>query len=372
MSASWLVVTILAILLFVAQAPLLAVAWGEEGVFFEHFSPDELPYMSAPAYVLMDARTGVVLLGHNMHLRRDPASLTKLMTLLLAYELGRSDERVHVSRKSASTPGSSAGLRAGEEWTLGDLMIALALPSGNDAAVAIAEHIGGNVAGFSTLMNSRAAMLGMVGATFSNPHGLTAEGHVMTAHDLALLTAHVLSVPRLRHIVSLREAVIRSVAGRTVTLHNTNRLLWSDILFRGVKTGTTSAAGQCLIAAGRRGTVEIIAVVLRSGNRWADAERLIRWGFEHFTWQTVVSRERAVSSVPVLTWPDGHRLALAPSRDVVMPFPSGRGVHFDLLVNRPPFLPGLREGPAGELAVRLSGEILFRTSLVPLVQSDEL
>lgn len=358
-------VTLLWVLLLVAL-PMPTAA----GCFTGHPSLAEPPAVSANAYVLLDARTGIPLVSHNAARSMHPASLTKLMTLVLAQELGRADERVTVSTRAAYTPGSSMGLRSGEVWTLGCLMTGLMLPSGNDAAVAIAEHIAGSVEAFAVLMNRRSEVMGLENTTFRNPHGLTEPGHMTTALDLASLAVHVLAHPWSREIISLREGVVYSQAGRVVNLRNTNRLLWSEDEYTGIKTGTTSAAGQCLIAAGRHGDHELIVVVLQSRDRWSDARRLISWGFESFRWHTLAVAERALSSVQLLSR-DGleERLALVPFRDVIVPVPRDLdvGAELELIVNRPLFVAAPDPQVAGELVLRLQGRVIHRTPLTTVL-----
>ncbi len=336
------------------------------GFFTEHPSLADAPVTSAASYVLVDARTGIPLISHNAEHRMHPASLTKLMTLVLAQQLGRADERVTISTRAAYTRGSSMGLRSGETWNLGCLTVGLMLPSGNDAAVAIAEHIAGSVKAFAVLMNRKCEAMGLENTTFNNPHGLTEPGHMTTALDLASLAAYVLRSPWSREIISLRDSVVSSLAGRPVDLRNTNRLLWSDDEFSGIKTGTTSAAGQCLIASGRRGDQELIAVVLQSRDRWGDARRLIRWGFDSFRWHNLAATDRALSSVQLLSRGGAEeRLALVPFRDVIIAVPRDLDVRgeIEMIVNRPVFVADPDQQVAGELVLRLQDRVIHRTPL---------
>jgi len=333
---------------------------------------DDVPDLSAGAFALVDVRTGVVLTGHEIHAPMHPASLTKLMTLLLAWELGRGDERVPVGAGAAGTPGSSMGLRPGEMWSLESLLSGLMLPSGNDAGVALAEHLGGSVRDFARLMNQRATMLNMNDTHYVNPHGLTEEMHLSTAHDLAVLTAAVLAVPQLRQIASARTAEVQSLQGRSVQLTNTNRLLHEDISFKGVKTGTTAAAGRCLIAMGRSGGRELAAVILKSTDRYGDARRLLSWGFAQFTWETVLPSDRAVTSVAVSGAPGDRQLGIAPRRDLVFPVIDGApgagepAIH----ITRAASVVGPVRGPLGEAVVTLGGERIYSVPLYPRGQSE--
>lgn len=241
------------------------------------------PRVSAGAAVVMDWRTGLVLFDKGAHQPRDPASTTKVMTALLALEKGKLDDQVKVSRKAAYTPGSSMYIKPGETYSLHDLLHGLLLRSGNDAAAAIAEHISGSVPEFAKLMTQRAHELGAKQTTFKNPHGLTQPGHVTTAYDLALIAREALQNETFRNIVSMPHmSLTYEYLHRDVVLHNTNRLLHMIEGADGVKTGTTAAAGACLVASATRNGQKLISVVLHAGNRWNDSAQLLEWGFEHF------------------------------------------------------------------------------------------
>lgn len=261
------------------------------------------PRVTADAAVLIDATTGRVLWSRGAEEARAPASTTKMMTALVALEGGDLDATITVSRQAAATIGSSAHLRAGDRFTLAQLLVALLLPSGNDAAVAIAEHMAGSVSAFAQQMNARARALGLVATHFTNPHGLTEAGHYSSALDLALIARAGLRIPEFARIVDTAEA---QIAGTNTLdqeirreLHNTNRLLVTYGWVTGVKTGTTNAAGSCLVASGARDGVELIAVVLHSSDRWGDALRLLEWGYSHFSLVRPVAAGQVVASVPV-------------------------------------------------------------------------
>jgi len=266
------------------------------------------PAISADAAVLIDARTGRLLWGRAADVARAPASTTKMMTALVALEIGRPDEQIVVGRAAAATPGSSAGLRPGDRYTLAALLRGLLLRSGNDAAAAIATHLAGSETAFAALMNARARALGLQSTNFVNPHGLTAPYHFSSARDLALIARAGLAVPAFAQLVASADAEMRGwdAMQREIRreLHNTNRLLVAYDWVDGVKTGTTSAAGNCLVASGTRGGFRLIAVVLHSDDRWGDAVRLLQWGYAHF------------SQVPVA--PPGGR-ALLPVADARQP-----------------------------------------------------
>lgn len=243
----------------------------------------EAPALTAASAVLMDVSSGRVLYAKNAHVQRPPASLTKVMTALLALEMGRPEEQVRVSEAAAAAGGSSIWLEAGETQTLADLIYGLMLRSGNDCAEAIAEHVAGSVDDFVLLMNRRAADLGAVDTHFRNPHGLPASGHVSTAADLALVSRQALLRPDFARIVATRRHVIPWLGqpwDRAV--YNENRLLWLYPGADGVKTGWTNEAGRCLVASATRGGWQLVAVLLDAPEMWTDATQLLDWGFDSF------------------------------------------------------------------------------------------
>lgn len=250
----------------------------------------------------MDFETGAVLWEKNAYERRAPASTTKIMSGILVTELGRPTDTVTVSRKAASTPGSSAGLRIGERYTLDEILHGMLLNSGNDACIAAAEFVAGSEAEFVALMNAKARQIGALATNFANPHGLTAPEHYTTAYDLALMARYGLRNPLFARVVATQERQVRPEkdgALRDIILQSTNRLLWSFEGADGVKTGTTSAAGKCLVASATRSGRRLLAVVLHSSDRWGDAGRLLAFGFEAFTTVRFASAGQVIRTVPV-------------------------------------------------------------------------
>ncbi len=270
--------------------------------------PDALdgpPFVTAKAWVIADGRDGRVLWGDQPDEPRPMASTTKMMTALVVLRLaaadpGILDEVVTFSERADRTSGSTSGVRSGERLPVRELLYGLLLPSGNDAAVAFAEHFGGRLAPpedrpettdpllrFVAEMNRVASELGLRATRFANPHGLPAADHHASAQDLARLAATALGDPRFAaYVATLRRGCTLTDAEgqrRNVVWSNTNRLLRIEG-YDGVKTGTTSAAGACLVASGRRGDDHLIVVVLGSGSsdgRYADARNLFRWAWQH-------------------------------------------------------------------------------------------
>lgn len=262
---------------------------------------DGPPYVTCKAWVIADGESGKVLWQHRASKPLPMASTTKIMTAVVILRLAESDpsildERVTFSERADNTIGSTCRVRAGESLSAGELLYGLMLPSGNDASVALAEHFGDRVAPadsveldayskFVQAMNEEASRLGLEASAFKNPNGLTEEAHHASASDLAKLAHHALQDSRFRRIVSTRQrgcAVVNSEgATRNLIWKNTNRLLGIDG-FDGVKTGTTSAAGACLVSRGSRDGKSLIVVVLGSATsdaRYVDVKNLYRFGF---------------------------------------------------------------------------------------------
>ena len=258
---------------------------------------DKPPAVTAEAAVLMDDVTGQLLYEKNGRKKRPPASTTKIMTALLAVEGGDLRQYVTISQNASSVGEASIELRSGEKLTLEDLVYGAMLQSGNDACVAIAEHIAGTEQNFVLLMNQKAKMLGAVDTSFKNTNGLPQAGHYTTAADLAVITRYALRNQSLKKIVGTKGKSIGTQGERY--LNNTNRLLWSYEWADGVKTGTTSEAGNCLVASATKEGRRLISVVLNSEDRWSDSIKLLNYGFNNFECIKIVSEGEDLGRVKV-------------------------------------------------------------------------
>ena len=240
----------------------------------------KLPQIEAGAAIVIDADSGRVLYEKNAYTRRAIASTTKIMTAIVALENGNLDDRVKVSKRDSSIWGSTIKLREGEELTLRELMYGMMLKSGNDAALAIAEHIGGTVENFVKMMNDKAKELGLLNTSFKTPHGLDVEGHYSTAYELALLTQYALKNPVFSKIVSTQST---SITNRD--LYSTNEMLSLYPGADGVKTGYTGKAGRCLVTSAKRDGFRIISVVLFCSSRAKRAEsskKILDYAFNNY------------------------------------------------------------------------------------------
>lgn len=249
---------------------------------------------SAASAILVDVNSGRVLYEQNADAKMLIASTTKIMTALVAIREGNLGDVVTVSREATLTEGSSMYLKEGEQLTLEALLYGLMLSSGNDAAVAIAGHVGGSQAEFVTLMNETARDLGMERSSFANPNGLDHEQHYSTARDMACLACEAIQNETLMRIASTRTVTI---GGRTMTNHN-KLLTYMDGCI-GLKTGYTRAAGRTLVSCAERNGQRLVAVTLQDGNDWADHQALYEYGFSTYPAQraAVLGHEAGAAAV---------------------------------------------------------------------------
>jgi serine-type D-Ala-D-Ala carboxypeptidase (penicillin-binding protein 5/6) len=266
-----------------------------------HTPKDALPVpsISAPSAVLEDLDTGQLLFAKAADDARPIASVTKIMTALLVRERLPLSSTVTVSARATSEPGATLGLRVGERMRARDLLTGMLMASADDAAVAFAERIGGSVGGFVDLMNRRARQLGMRNTRYASPDGYSNAG-VSTATDLAKLTRVAMRDPVFEAIVRAKRASVRSRNGPLRVVQNRNVLLW---LYRGaigVKTGFTTPAGHCVVAAAERGGVRLEAVVLGApSDAFSDAAALLDHGFAAFRRATVVASGERLGTLRV-------------------------------------------------------------------------
>lgn len=253
--------------------------------------------VSGQAAILMEQSSGRVLYSKNEHQPLKIASITKIMTAILAIESGKLDETVTVSKRAEGTEGSSLYLVVGEKLTLRDLVYGLMLRSGNDAAIAIAEHVGGSVEGFVFLMNEKAEEIGMSNTLFRNPHGLdTDEDHLSSAYDMALLTQYAMENEEYREISSTKD--YRSKGDKVRVFHNKNRLLTEKYSYStGGKTGYTKLAKRTLVSTASKDGLDLIAVTLNAPDDWDDHMHMFNWGFDHYSLERLVSKGQLKSKV---------------------------------------------------------------------------
>lgn len=265
-------------------------------IAYANSAPDVL----AKSAVVIEATTGKILYGKNARSRKFPASTTKIMTLITALEQGNLNDIVTAGEQAVDTEGSTLWLALNEQMKMRDLLYGMMLVSGNDATVAVANHIAGSVEKFAQLMTKKAHEIGAKNSNFINTSGLPNDNHYSTAYDLALITAYGYKNPQFIDIVSTKHKVI-PWPGKSYDrdLYNENKLLWEYEGANGVKTGYTESAGRCLVSAAKRNGVQIIAVVLDSEYMWDDSIKLLDYGFSKVESKTILKQGDVLKTVRV-------------------------------------------------------------------------
>ena len=326
------------------------------------------PPVSAPAYVVRGEPDDAVLASRAADAERAPASITKLMTVLVALEHARLDEVVTVSPQAASVGESSVHLRPGERLTVRDLAIAALVPSANDAATALAAYVGhGSIPRFVALMNAKARQLGLARTHFVNPHGLDATGHYSSARDVTTLLDAALRNPFVRTWSTRSTATI--AGGRT--LESTDDLL-RQLPLLGAKTGHTNAAGWSQVAAIRKGGVRITVSVLGAPSeeqRNGDLASLLAWGLGQYHPVTAISRKRVYGLAE--TGYGREPVKLVALRDVVRTIRIGRPLVERVVAGTSLSLPVVRGQHAGEVRVYDGRKLVARAPLVTATAVSE-
>ncbi|MGH2655002.1 MAG: D-alanyl-D-alanine carboxypeptidase family protein [Actinomycetota bacterium] len=318
------------------------------------------PRVAAASAILADLDSGEVLWERNPDQRQPIASVTKIMTGLLVVEATDPDEVVTASPNAARQTGAELGLGVGEAQPVRQLLMALLLQSANDAAVALAEHVGGTVEGFVDGMNRRARRLGVRDTQFASPNGLDDSGY-STSRDLVAITAEAFRDATFREVVATKFHRIPSPDGDPRRIQNRNALLW---LYRGaigVKTGYTAAAGFCLVAAAERDGLRLVAVVLGApSSPWSDAAEMLNHGFETWERRDVVDGSTALDPIEVA----GREIPVR--ADGALSLLLRRGETVDVEVRSDPglTLPVAEGQTVGEVVVSGGGGVLGRVRAV--------
>lgn len=281
---------------------LCAILLMQQNVYSDEI---KLPDVEALGAIIIDANTSRVLWGRNEHTPLANASTTKIMTAIVALENGNLNDIVRVSSNAAATPEVKMYLKTGEEIKLEYLIYALMLQSSNDAAVAIAEHIAGDVKTFCNMMTQRAKELGAKNTVFETPNGLDKGEHHSTAYDMALIAKHALSIKKFVEI-SNTPAIRAESNVKPYDIVNKNRLLREFEGANGVKTGFTGKAGHCFVGAAKRDNMQLITVVLGSGwgnkgkeQKWIDTKQLLNYGFNNYKYEVLVEKGKKAGSITV-------------------------------------------------------------------------
>ena len=319
--------------------------------------------VQAKAAILIEAGSGRVLYEQNADERLPMASTTKIMTALIAVEHCSMDEIVTAGPNASGVEGTSIYLSEGEQLTMHQMLEGLMLRSGNDAAVAIAEHIAGDVQNFAALMNARADMLG-ADAYFVTPNGLDKNGHSASARAMALITREAMRNGIFRQLVSMQEAVIPWVDNEySRVLRNKNALLGGYEGANGVKTGFTSKAGRCLVFSAEREGMELIGVVMNCPDWFSEAEKLLDWGFANFSRQISAQAGEKVSEANIL---NGQKKAVSLCAEETLAYPICQADEWRIEVCAESELeaPVSAGDEAGYMAIIVDGKEAARTALV--------
>lgn len=275
------------------------------------------PEVTAASAVLLDLTTGEFLFLKNPDKKKAPASITKILTALVALERGHLEDRITISANPPRAEGTRVYLVEGETVTLNDLLYGMLLNSGNDAALAIAEHYGGSKAGFAKLMNEKAKQLGANNSNFVNPSGLSEPGHYITARDMAIIARAAMQNKTLREIVATKTYPWYGQDWQT-TLVNQNKLLWKYEGANGIKNGYTSEANFTLVVSATRQNQTLIAVLLdepSSEQAEADAIKLLDYGFQTFQSYLLVKQGEIVATI---TLENGKKVELLARNDLAV------------------------------------------------------
>lgn len=319
--------------------------------------PGGVKAVSAKSALLLDAQTGRVLYEKQADRQSLIASTTKIMTALLVCEQCNVLDRMQIPKEAVGMEGSSMYLKEGEVLTLQELLYGLMLPSGNDAAMALAIYCAGSTEGFASLMNDKARMLGMTNTHFTNPHGLDAPGHYSTARDLAILAAYAMKNPVFAQTVCTKTV---KIGDRVLTNHN--KLLWQYDGADGVKTGFTKAAGRILVSSAVRQGRRLVCVTICDGNDWADHKALLDDGFSRYHNEQIVEMGQEMGYVSVFGGTQ-EQVAVLAAADYFYALADGERVTFALSNHGMAYAPVVAGAHAGYAHVCVDGKSVGKVPL---------
>ena len=322
----------------------------------------DIPYITARSAILIEANSGKILYEKNPYESLYPASTTKVVTAILGLELGNIEDIATISKKASKVGEASIYLKENQQVYLGDLIKGALVKSGNDAAYAIGEYIAGNEEIFLMLMNKKAAIIGAVNTSFHNTNGLPDEEHLSSAYDLALISRYAMGNELFSRYVQIKEDRLEFVSGETRYIKNTNKLLWNYPYATGIKTGTTIAAGQCLIASVKRDDKELIAVVLGSKARYSDVISLFEYGFRNWNVYTL-PKDTFMGHIEVK---NGHKdlLSLHLAYSITAAYPKGSRFKVKKKINNHVYAPVFEGTVLGMLEIYVDD---VKTQTIPIV-----
>ena len=331
---------------------------------------EEIPGLSAKSVILMESSTGKVIYENNADVPLPPASITKVMTLLLIMEdvesgkIGYGD-MVTASERAKSMGGSTIYLDSGERMSIHDLLKGIVVASANDACVAVAEHLEGTVEAFVERMNKRASELGMTNSFFVNTNGLPAEGHKMSAHDIAIASNELL---KHKDIINFTTIWTDSLRDGEFSLANTNKLIRFYEGANGLKTGSTDEAGCCISASAQRGGMQLIAVVLgapTSKDRFSDAKALLDYGFSNYYLWYGPDIETSLGKVAVKKG-DAEKVSIIPENNMYALLRRADSGKEEIVTEISEFVtaPVAKGQIVGKARCMVNGEVVSETNLV--------
>ncbi len=323
---------------------------------------NKLPKISAGAAIVMDTVSGRVLYEKNAYARRSIASTTKIMTAIVALENGNDNEDVIVSKRAAAISGSQVNLKEGKTYKLGDLMYGMMLRSGNDAAIAIAEHVGGSVEAFAEMMNRKAAEIGATNTNFVTPHGLDDPQHYSTPYDLALITQYALKNEKFCEIVGTKTSFFEGS-----NINNTNEMLGLYPGADGVKTGYTGQAGRCLVTSATHNGWRLISVVLNCASRPIRAQntkQILDYSFENYKSYEYLKKGQEVSKIKLNKGME-NSISLYSDNDISFPLKQDEVDRVEIIYNIPKILeaPINSDTKVGTIDYMLDGKLLASSSI---------
>ena len=324
-----------------------------------------LPEVTARSAVVMEAATRKILYARDMKARRFPASTTKAMTLIVALEKGNLSDIVTVSRNAAGTDGSTLWLEEGDKIPLEDLLYGIMMMSGNDATIAIAEHIAGSVDAFTKMMTEKAREIGAADTYFVNPHGLPDERHYTTAYDMALIAAYGYQNPKFVEIVGTKEKTLLWIKDPAHFWRSENQMLWLYEGANGVKTGYTDAAGRCLVSGAKRNGIQLVSVVLDSLYMWSDSIAMLDYGFQHVKSMKLASGNEIAAKLPVLSGRK-KQIDVQTVSDIVVPVGDDGAAAFEKVYELPASLhaPVEKGDVVGKLRILYEGREIGSTDII--------
>jgi D-alanyl-D-alanine carboxypeptidase (penicillin-binding protein 5/6) len=329
------------------------------------------PELEASSYFLVDFDSGRVLAEKNPDERVEPASITKLMTAFLVDKAIAAgdltlDEMVTISEKAWRMKGSKMFVEVGKEVSVDELMKGLIIQSGNDASVALAEHVGGSESAFAGYMNHQASLLGMSNTNFVNSTGWPDDNHYSSARDIAILTRAIIAeFPDSYRLYKEREYTYNKIRQ-----FNRNRLLWRDDSVDGVKTGHTEAAGYCLVASAEREDMRLISVVLGTASdkaRTQSSQSLLNYGFRYFQTHKLYRADEVLKTARIW-YGDQEQISLGVGRDIFITIPRGRYSDLDasMEIDREISAPVERGQTLGQVSIKLDGEEILNEPIVAM------